>query len=131
MAPRGNPDEHAPREPWQYTLAAVFTAAAASDVLPIVQWLRGQDSDPGALVLWHGVTFATAIACLLAVWRRHSWAPYAVAAWGVANTTLVLAVPFLVNLPKEALPGIWGGAAVVGVLATVCVLVIRRKLSQQ
>lgn len=125
------PPSSSRRQPWQYTLALVFFAAAAADLALIVQWLAGRDSDPGAIVAWHVVTMATSLACLVSVWRRRSWAPYAVAAWGVANTTLVLAVPFLVNLPKEALPGIWGGAAVVGVLAAVCVLVIRRKLSRQ
>ncbi len=120
-----------PREPWQYTLAAVFTAAAAGDVVLIVQWLRGQDSDPGAIVLWHVVTLATAIACLVSVWRRRSWAPYAVAAWGVANTTLVLSVPFLVEVPKEGLPAIWAGAGVVGVLAAVCVWVVWRRVNSQ
>ena len=120
-----------PREPWQYTLAAVFTAAAASDLLLIVQWLRGHEGDPGALVLWHAVTLATAIACLVSVWRRRIWAPYAVAAWGVANTTLVLAVPFLVDVPKEGVRAIWAGAGVVGVLAAVCVFVVWRRVQSQ
>ncbi len=119
------------REPWQYTLAAVFTAAASADVLLIVQWLRGQDSDPGAIVLWHAVTLATALACVLAVWRRQAWAPYAVAAWGVANTTLVLSVPFLVDVPKDAVSAIWAGAGVVGVLAAVCIWVVWRKVKSQ
>ena len=118
------------RAPWQYALCAVFTAAAAADASLLGSWLLDRTTEPAGIVAWHVVTMATAITSLVAIWRRRGWAPYAVAAWGVANTTLVLAVPFLVTVDPDGVRGIWLGAGVVGVLATVCVWVVHRMLKR-
>ena len=115
------------REPWQYVLAALFTLGAASDLTVVASWLGGSSEVP-AVVAWHGAIFATAVASLVSVWGRRMWAPYAVAAWGIASTTLVLSLPLLLaDLPAEEVRGIWIGGAAVGALATACVWVIWRK----
>lgn len=117
-----------PRALWQYALCSVFAAAAAADSSLIASYLFNQTTEPVPIVLWHCVTLGAALSCLVSIWRRRLWAPYAVAAWGVANTTLVLAVPFFVTVGPEGVPSIWLGAAVVGVLAAVCVWVVRSRL---
>lgn len=116
-----------PREPWQFVLVAVFALSAAADLSIVVNWIGG-DNEPPAIVLWHGVTFVAALVCLVSIWGRQSWAPYAVAAWGIASATLVLSLPLLLpDLPSKAVPGIWAGGGIVGVLAAICVWVIWRK----
>lgn len=120
-----------PREPWQYALSAVFLAGGLSDLMQSVQWMLGTNDGPGAIALWHVVTFATSAACLVAVWQRQGWAPYAVAAWGVANVTLLLSIPLFVSMPAEAVRSVWVGAALCGVLAAVCVWIVWRRVKSQ
>ena len=108
-------------------LAALFALSAVADLSIVVNWLRG-DNEPSAIVLWHGVTLAASVACLVSIWGRRTWAPYAVAAWGIANTTLVLSLPLLlVDLPADAVPGILAGGAAVGVFTALCVWVTWRR----
>ena len=102
------------REAWQFVLCALFALGAASDVTIFMNWMRGDNEAP-AIVVWHGVTLAAALASLVSIWGRRIWAPYAVAAWGIASTALVFSLPLLLELPAEALGGIWLGGAVVGV----------------
>jgi hypothetical protein len=131
MARRRTPDEHAPREPWQYALCAVFLAGGLSDLMQSVGWAAGSNDGPGAIALWHVVTFATSAASLVAIWRRQGWAPYAVAAWGVANVTLLLSIPLFVSMPAEAVRSVWVGAGLCGVLAAVCVWIVWRRVKRQ
>ena len=114
------------REPWQFVLAALFALSAAADVTIFVNWIRGDNEAP-AIVVWHGVTFVASVASMVSIWGRRAWAPYAVAAWGIASTTLVFSLPLLLELPADAARGIWLGGAVVGVFASACVWVIWRK----
>ena len=115
------------RAPWQYALSGLFALAIAADlslVLPFVFF--GARSEPAGIVVWHVVTCGAAVASLIAIWQRRAWAPYAVAARGVANSTLVLSVPFFVDVPADAVAGIRMGAAVVAVFAALCTWVAWR-----
>ncbi|MBI3792366.1 MAG: hypothetical protein HY275_16005 [Gemmatimonadetes bacterium] len=131
MASRPSAPAPRPRAPWQYALAAVFLAGGVSDLLQTGEWLFGYGDQPGALALWHGVTAVASAACIVAVLGRLWWAPRAVAAWGVANATLVASLPFLLSLPSEARGAIWAGAAVIALFTGVCVWVVRRNLKRQ
>ncbi len=131
MADRRPPTDAPPREPWQYALSAVFALGAVSDLLQLGEWLLGASTAPAPLMAWHGVTAATALACLVAVWQRRGWATRAVAAWGVANTTLLASLPALLGLPDEARAGVWVGAGAVAVLTIICMVVVDRNLKRQ
>ncbi len=131
MADRRPPTDDPVRAPWQYALSAVFALGALSDLLQIGEWLLGNGHAPAPLMAWHGVTAATALACLVAVWQRRGWATRAVAAWGVANTTLLVSLPLLVAMPDEARPGVWVGAGAVAVLTIVCMVVVDRNMKRQ
>ena len=114
------------RAPWQYGLSAFFLLAIAADLNIVIPFVYGVRSEPAGIMVWHVVTCGTSVASLIAVWRRRAWAPYAVAAWGVANATLVLSVPFFVDVPADGVAGIRLGAAVVAGLAALCTWVVWR-----
>lgn len=73
--------------------------------------------------------FAGSLALLTAIgaWRRAAWAPWSALLYGAVTTCMLLLLPSLLDLPREAASGIATGAAMVFLFAALSAWYFRRQ----
>jgi hypothetical protein len=103
-------------------LGVLFALSAASDLVQVAGVLAGRVSQPAALAAEHALAGLAGAAAAVGLWRGARWAAGAVAAWGLFTTVLLLTLPAVLDLPREARPGIWLGAAITGLVAAAVAL---------
>ena len=106
-----------PRKPLRLVLTAIFGVLAVIDLTQVLLALLGRSDNPAALIALNCGTGATAAATCLGSWRRKRWTPIAAVAYGVLTTTLLLALPSLIDLPVDARAGLRTGAVAVFLFA--------------
>lgn len=72
-----------------------------------------------------------ALGSVVALLRRARWTKAIIGAWGVFCAAFVASLGALLDLPADARPGLWIGAAVVLVMAGVSVLYLVRAESME
>ena len=80
---------------------------------------------PGIL-LFQSAVFLTSALSAIGTWRRASWAPRAVTAWGTVGSVFVSLLQPMLGLPLAALPGLLVGAALLIAMAAGVVAFLRR-----
>lgn len=98
-------------------LGVLFGLSAASDLVQVAGVLAGRVSQPATLATEHALAGLAGAAAAVGLWRGARRAAGAVAAWGLFTTVLLLTLPAVLDLPPEARPGIWLGAAITVLVA--------------
>lgn len=80
---------------------------------------------PGIL-LFQSAVFITSASSAIGTWRRASWAPRAVIAWGAVASVFVALLQPMLALPLDARPGLLAGSALLLALAAGAVAFLRR-----
>ena len=80
---------------------------------------------PGIL-LFQSAVFITSALSAIGTWRRSSWAPRAVTAWGAVGSVFVALLQAMLALPRAALPGLLVGAAFLLAMTAGVVAFLRR-----
>ena len=73
--------------------------------------LRHAPDPMPAVMLFQFAVALTSTLSALGTWRRTRWATRAIVAWGLVGGTFVALLQPLLDLPKDALPGLVAGAA--------------------
>ncbi len=98
----------------RYLIGAVFAYCAVNSAIEALDEARdifthAPEPLPSIMLFQIGVSL-TSVLSAIGVWRRSSWAPRAVIAWGILGATFVALLQPLLGLPRAALPGLLGGA---------------------
>ena len=94
-------------------VATIFVVLALNAWLQVLFVLLGRSADSTALTAWQVIIGALAAATAWSAWRGLRWAPASAVAYGVVTAAMLVALPSLLDLEREARGGIWTGAAVV------------------
>ena len=88
--------------------------------------LRHAPEPMPAVMLFQFAVALTSTLSALGTWRRTRWATRAIVAWGLVEGTFVALLRPLLDLPKDALPGLVAGAASILVIAGAFVWWVKR-----
>lgn len=80
---------------------------------------------PGIL-LFQGAVVITSALSAIGTWRRTTWAPRAVLVWGAVSATFVALLQPMLGLPRDALPGLLAGTAMLLAMTAGFVVFLRR-----
>ena len=92
-------------------MVVLFLVAALSDFAQVAAVLAGRTHQPRSLAALHALTGIAATAAAIALWRGLRRAPAIIWAWGVLCALMLLWVPIVLELPREAVPGLVASAA--------------------
>jgi peptidoglycan/LPS O-acetylase OafA/YrhL len=98
-------------------LSGIFVLLAAAEVIQLIQAARGEHPDPPVLLLTHALTGVLAGLAAFGLWRRRSWAPWAVVGWGILTAAMLVALGPILGEPGDTWRGYWLAAVVIAAFA--------------
>ena len=110
----------------RHLIAALFVLLGLNAWWQVVLALLGDGGDPQALILLQLVVGATAAAAAWGAWRGARWAPRASVLYGGVTAGMLVALAPILDLPPDARPGLWSGAALVLLFALAIAWYLRR-----
>ena len=81
---------------------------------------------PVSVIAFQFAVALTSTVSVVGAWRRTPWATRAIVMWGLVAATFVALLQPLLDLPKDALPGLLAAAVCVFVIAGVFVWCVQR-----
>lgn len=115
----------------RHVLAALFVLLGANAWVQVLLALFGEGDDPPALMLFQTAVGAAAAAAAWGAWRGERWAPLASVVYGVVTAGMLVALAPILDLPPDARPGLWSGAALVLLFALAIAWYLRRARALQ
>jgi len=107
-------------------LAVLFVLLGLNAWTQVALDLTGNGGEPPPLIALQALVGASAAAAAWGTWRNARWASVACVLYGLVTAGMLAALPPLLDLPAEAGPGIWSGAALVLLFALSVAWYLRR-----
>src|SRR5215204_4941427 len=107
-------------------LAVLFVLLGLNAWTQVVLDLTGRADEPPPLIALQALVGALAAAAAWGTWRNARWASIACVLYGLVTAGMVAALVPILDLPREARPGIWSGAALVLLFAFAVAWYLRR-----
>ena len=107
-------------------IAALFALLAINAWWQAVLHVLHRAEDPPEMILLQSAVGAVATAAAWGAWRDAAWAPPAALLYGLVTAGMLVALAPILDLPSEARPGLWSGAALVLLFAVAIAWYLRR-----
>ena len=115
----------------RHVLAAFYVLLGVNAWTQAVLALVRGDGDPPSLILLQALVGTAAAAAAWGAWRGARWAPLASVLYGVVTAGMLVALAPILDLPPDARPGLWSGAALVLLFALAIAWYLRRARALQ
>ena len=118
--------EHARRPVGRWILAGLFLALSLNALVQFVMHLLHMNSDPPALAVLQLLTGTAAFIAARTTWHASPRAWVWSLVYGAIQAVLLISLGPILDLEREAMPGLWMGAGVMAAFAIGSAWYLRR-----
>lgn len=108
------------RSVWRKLLVVLFSLLALDGYAEATRHFLTPQDVPTELFWLQLGAGSLALASAVGLWRRARWGAVVIMAWGLEVATMLVLLSPILDLDAQASAGLWPGAVVMLVLATLC-----------